>query len=383
MPYTNTPSYGFQRAAYNLLQGLLTNQNQLENKNIKILVYSWLGQSLKTQEYTMSKNITIFSYQTLPPKTFLQCPQNFFRLFKQNKEVDIVHSNDVMFTLPAALALRKPLVQTFHGFPWRAKENSSSGYYRVFCDLWNIGNKLAIKNINNIRFVCVSRHVFREMKTYYNIPEERMTVIDNPISDEFFQVNKQEDEGLIFYPARLTPGKNHLVLIRALAILKKMGCFNFRLVLAGDSGDSEYFKTMKTLIEKNGLKNNVTFVGKVQGVDLLHLYAKASLVVVPSLNETFSLPVAEAMATGTAVVASPVGIVLDTIKDGVNGFVIDPSNPKDIAKKIYLLLNDNLLRKKVGEQGKKIAMKWKPERVAKELIDFWLITLDDWGKKIF
>jgi glycosyltransferase involved in cell wall biosynthesis len=372
MPYTANPGYGFQRAAYNMLEGLLANQSLLEEKNVKIIVYSDIGKNLQKQKLSLSKNITLCSYKNLPPTTFLQGPQNFCRLLIKEENIKIIHSNDVMFTLPAAITQRTSLVQTIHGFPWRAKQYTSSGYYKIYCDLSIWSNKLALKFIKNLRYVCVSPHVVRGMNEYFGIPTGKMTVIPDPISNDFFHVRKNEKTGMILYPARIVSGKNHLILIQALADLKKKGFSEFTLVLAGGIGDLEYYEAIKSLVNRKNLNKEVIFLGRVTGKNLLELYSQASAVIVTSLHETFSLAVAEAMATETAVIASPVGIVPDVIEDGLNGFIIDPLNSQDIAEKIYLLLCDDKLRRKIGQKGKGVAIQWTPEKVSHNLIDYWL-----------
>ena len=115
-----------------------------------------------------------------------------------------------------------------------------------------------------------------------------------------------QDEPYILYVGGISPNKNLLRLIQAFEIVK--GAFpQLRLILAGDhSGDG--FKSccqqLMEEIEVRGLASDVLFTGFVPEDELPALYSGASLFAFPSLDEGFGLPVLEAMACGTAVVAS-------------------------------------------------------------------------------
>ena len=67
----------------------------------------------------------------------------------------------------------------------------------------------------------------------------------------------------------------------------------------------------------------------------------------------------------------------DTVKHGETGLKADPNNPKDIAEKLLMLIEDENLRKRLGENAKKEAeRRWRCEIIAKKLLDLYLKVLN-------
>jgi glycosyltransferase involved in cell wall biosynthesis len=376
MPYTATPSNSIQIVAYNILQGLVERQAELEKEGLDVVVLSEAGGSFKGQEFNFSEFIKLISYKIVPPKTFIGDMQNFVKIFRYKKslsDVDLVHSHDILFTLPAAHVFQgKTVIHNFHGLNWKEIQFVNSEYLKFAHALAGMRYRF-ISKLRNIQFVCISQYVLSEVKNFLGVPEEKLEIIPNPISEDFFRIKKTENPGLIFYPARLIPRKNHLTLLKALAILKKGGISNFTLVLTGNPEDLKYYKQIINLIQKDELSENVMLLGKIPRKRVMDLYSQASIVVLTSFEETFSLAVAEAMATGTPVIASPVGMIPETIENGKNGFIINPTDPNDVAQKIRILLEDTNLRKKMGEAGKITAIKnWRAKEVADKIIKYWI-----------
>jgi starch synthase len=87
--------------------------------------------------------------------------------------------------------------------------------------------------------------------------------------------------------------------------------------------------------------------------DLPDLYRAADVVVFPTVwrTEGFGLVAAEAMACGTAVVASRVGAIPEVVEDGVTGLLVTPDDEQDLARGISRVLSDEPLRRRLGEAG--------------------------------
>ncbi|BAF58571.1 MAG: glycosyltransferase family 4 protein [Pelotomaculum sp.] len=376
MPYSNSPLWGVQNVAYNLVQGFTRLYKELERNDIEITVLSNVGRTLKPQEvFSQCPQLRIVSYRQLPPITFLGdihqtlLAKKYFHATLSS--ADIVHSHDVTFSLPIAKMFKdKPILHTCHGLFWNEKEYLNSLYQRFSYNTMTIRSKL-LARLKNVKFVAISNYVAEEIKRELRILDDRVHISHNPLSEDFFNIEKREIPGLIFYPVRLIPRKNHLPLIEALGILKRKGPSHFTLALAGGVEDREYFNKIIQLVKKYGLENNVTFLGKLSKKEILEYYSRASIVILTSHEETFSLTVAEAMATGTPVVASPVGIVPEIVTDWKTGFNINSNDPEDIADKIAILLDDDNLRKKMGDNAKIVANDFKSENIAQSLISLW------------
>jgi glycosyltransferase involved in cell wall biosynthesis len=86
--------------------------------------------------------------------------------------------------------------------------------------------------------------------------------------------------------------------------------------------------------------------------ELVALYRRAALVVVPSRYEGFGLPAAEAMACGTPVVASAAGALPEVVSAGGGGILVEPNRPEALAAGIQRLLGDRRARNRLGDLGR-------------------------------
>jgi glycosyltransferase involved in cell wall biosynthesis len=100
------------------------------------------------------------------------------------------------------------------------------------------------------------------------------------------------------------------------------------------------------LIKKYGLQEHVHFTGwRKDSLDIVNLM---DMVIHPSLAEGFGRAVLEAMALGKPVIASAVGGLREAVKDGSNGYLVEPGDVSAIAQRWRLLISDPQLRKRVG-----------------------------------
>jgi glycosyltransferase involved in cell wall biosynthesis len=95
--------------------------------------------------------------------------------------------------------------------------------------------------------------------------------------------------------------------------------------------------------------------------------ASADVFVLPSLSEGLPLVVVEAMAMGLPVIANRVGGLPWIIREGENGFLVEPRNPRDIAEKITLLLTNDNLRAYMSKRNIEEARKYSWEKIVENL----------------
>jgi UDP-glucose:(heptosyl)LPS alpha-1,3-glucosyltransferase len=99
--------------------------------------------------------------------------------------------------------------------------------------------------------------------------------------------------------------------------------------------------------------------------DVLDFYAAADVYVSPSLEDSFGLPVAEAMACGLPAITSVCAGVADFVKDGVDGFVLrEPRDARILSQLLETLYNDPALRQRVGEAASQTVQAWDWDRNA-------------------
>jgi glycosyltransferase involved in cell wall biosynthesis len=118
---------------------------------------------------------------------------------------------------------------------------------------------------------------------------------------------------------------------------------------------TRFINQIRTLIDKGHLGENLRLTGAVPGDRLRRLFNACDIFVLPSLAETFGLVVAEAMAFAKPVVGTRVPGISQQIKDGWNGFLAEPADEADIARKIIYLIDRPSLRRKMGQNGRRYA----------------------------
>src|SRR5439155_23983655 len=101
--------------------------------------------------------------------------------------------------------------------------------------------------------------------------------------------------------------------------------------------------------QRLGLERRVTFTGFVPDADLTRFYRIATCLVLPSRDEGFGLPVIEAMACGTPVVASRAGALPELVGDA--GLLVAPDGTEELVAALGRLLGDPELRAELRERG--------------------------------
>jgi glycosyltransferase involved in cell wall biosynthesis len=117
------------------------------------------------------------------------------------------------------------------------------------------------------------------------------------------------------------------------------------------TGQQKYeFPKVMARVNELGLQDRVRHLGYVETGTLASLYRQSTLVVIPTLFESISIPVYEAFRLGAPVCASNVVALPEQIGDA--GMLFDPLSITDMAEKISSLLGDQELRRELARRGK-------------------------------
>jgi glycosyltransferase involved in cell wall biosynthesis len=148
------------------------------------------------------------------------------------------------------------------------------------------------------------------------------------------------------------PKGQHIVLE---ALSKLVADFpKVRLYLLGDHVIDQYRpykEELDKIIAKNGIEEYVRFIGWRR--DALDVVALMDIMIHPSLAEGFGRAVLESMALGKPVIASKVGGLREAIKDGKNGFLVEPGDADAIERRWRELLTKPEMRMRLGQEAKK------------------------------
>jgi len=134
------------------------------------------------------------------------------------------------------------------------------------------------------------------------------------------------------------PRKNHLALLHAAELLWREGVQFNLVLLGGRSWNDSRFR--QALDEARARNRPVSTPAAMSDAMLWAAYRLARVMVFPSLNEGYGLPVAEALACGTPVITSGYGSMAEIAADG-GGLLVDPRDDHDLARALRTLLTDD------------------------------------------
>lgn len=239
-----------------------------------------------------------------------------------------------------------------------------------------------------------------QLEFLYRTETDKITVIPPGVDPaRFYPIPKDEarqaiqvpaDDRLILFVGRIEPLKGVDTLLKAMSILKTSGVQcelpHDLVIIGGDPTSQEAelsneMRRLKTFSEQNGLQNMVLFLGK-RGQDTLpYYYSAAEMVVMPSHYESFGMVALEAMACGTPVVASQVGGLAFLVRDGETGFVIPDGDADALADRLFRLMVDEELRKKMGEKAAAYAQAYHWGEIARQIEAVYAKVLSSWPIK--
>jgi glycosyltransferase involved in cell wall biosynthesis len=153
--------------------------------------------------------------------------------------------------------------------------------------------------------------------------------------------------GYILFVGTLEPRKNVGGLLESYTRLVQRWPDAPRLVLAGRS--VALSKPWLEALTKEPLASKAVHLGYVADSEREALYKGASVLVLPSFNEGFGLPVLEAMAVGVPVIASNRGALPEVLGDA--GLLIDPEDPDSLTAALERMLTDTALARRLAARG--------------------------------
>lgn len=144
-------------------------------------------------------------------------------------------------------------------------------------------------------------------------------------------------------------------LIEAVGMIKSNGV-RLKTWIAGYEERKGYLDQARELIRKLEIENDCELLGMVIGEKKEKLLQEADMFILPSYNEGLPIAVLEALSVGLPIISTPVGGIPEVVKDGYNGFLIQPGDIKALADKLALLSNDGALRNAMGQRSREIAV---------------------------
>jgi glycosyltransferase involved in cell wall biosynthesis len=205
------------------------------------------------------------------------------------------------------------------------------------------------------RYICSCQAVAQVLNEREKIPQSKISIIHNGINSNIERSPESKPDGWPIPPSkicigtasRLSPEKGHSYLLLAFSKIINLGYDAYCLIL----GEGQLLKELNQEAVDLSINERVFFPGQVK--DVYPWLRHFDIFVLPSLWEGIPLAMLEAMAMGLPVIASNVGGIPEVIQKPDFGLLVPPKDPNAMANEMIKLLNNQHLRKKIGECGKK------------------------------
>jgi len=270
------------------------------------------------------------------------------RRLLRDEKIDLVHAHGTRAhsnTFWAARQLGLPIVYTVHGWSFHPDQAPLA---RRACQ---VTEKLLMEQADAT--ICVSDSNYRDGREFADMA--RAQVIKNGINLQRFNpslhtYNVRAELGiprgalLVGYIARITAQKDPFTLLQAVALLPPE--LNIRFLLVGNG---ELKAEAQQLARTLQIEHKVIFTDFRQ--DVPDVLQAIDIYCLPSLWEGLPIGVLEAMAMGKAVVASSIASIREVIEPDVNGLLVPPRNPVQLAAAIRRLAASPELRRTLGARA--------------------------------
>lgn len=372
MPYPQAMRIGLDaRMAYyssaglgRYINGLLGGLVSLDQKN----QYTIYRSRKDRQVYQLPPN---FRTRSLWTPCHHQWEQQALLLELAFSRLDILHSPD--FIPPLRRRCRSVITVhdlAFLRYPQFLTAESRRYYGQI---------RAAVKSANAI--IAVSKATKRDLEELLGVPGDKITVVYEAPAPLFRPLGESETgiparvkdlpRPFLLFVGTLEPRKNLPALLHALALIKaERGANTPGLVLVGGKG--WLYQESLDLIGQLDLSGQTTMLGPATPEELLWLYNRAEVMVMPSFYEGFGLPVVEAMACGAPVVVSRTSSLPEVAGDAA--LMVEPSDSKGLARAICRVLDDEALHSDMRQAGLRQAARFTWDRAARETLKVYQDT---------
>jgi len=403
-----------QHSFYPELGGMQTNTFEtlkaLAKNKQEVFIVTGKDQKNSFLSYEKINGINIFRGNKAQKKIFNVKVQGFdlsfiiwlLNMFKVTlktvlfKKVDIIHAHNRDAAFIAYLVgklTRRPFITEIHQYDMFCFRNGMFFYKNKFCGGPQIGKCAKCTGRNLLIFttqfmfsrfimnatenlIVPGKYVREIIKRLF--PRSKMHIIPNGINHEYYKVDlskiqlreyfklKNEAQILLFV-GRFVPEKGPHVVINSIPFI--ISKFNkIQVVLVGFGPLESY---LNKLIEEKGISEFVKIIGKMENKEVKKIYRASDIFILSSIiPDPFPNVVLEAMVSGLPVICTNMGGQLEMVKNNVNGIIISPNNPKQLADAVLdIILNKKM--EKMGQKSIELSQNFSWNKKAKDLISLY------------
>lgn len=302
----------------------------------------------------------IFNLVPTTPRRFIPAAlqQQFYRGWNSQGNLDLLHST--VFVPPLGYPGKTVMTVfdlTFHLYPQTQKWTGRWW--------WRLCARPGFRKADTI--ISISENTRQELHRYFGVPLEKIHRVYPSVQERFRPTPAAAQtarryglpEKYLLYVGTFEPRKNIPGMLRAFDQARRAGSLEHKLVLIGRRG--WMVESIFRLVDQLGLQKQVIFLENVGDADLPALYSAADLFLFLSLYEGFGIPLLEAMACGTPVVAAQTASLPEVVGDA--GILVPPTETELAAQAILRILQDRDLHQQLSQQGIARAAQFSLERL--------------------
>jgi len=269
-----------------------------------------------------------------------------WRVVRRIPNVDVIHAPEYLSTGIIAPLSRVPVMLVTPGNIYERIANGNP-----FDPITTQVLKLAARS--SARWCALIDAISNEMAMWWGrtgasdsrivqIPYGVDTTVFRRVRDARAELGISDSTPTILHAGRLSPEKHVEMLIRA---LPKLSQRDVELHLVGEGAQQQ---TLSRLVDELGIGERVHFHGQVALADMPKWYSAANVVALPSSSEGLPRVMLEALACSAPFVGTRITGVVDVIRDGENGILIEPGDLAGLETALQRLLNDQEFATRLG-----------------------------------
>lgn len=340
-----------------------------KNEQIEIIQLTF-DEISKVQQTESGK---LYSLKRIPFASIffpIQLVIDIYRLQKKIDQIkpDVIHLQSTVPTfsvLGSKIEKKIPTIITLHGYlaeEYRLYAGIKKIFYQFICA------PLEKKALSTIPYII---SVSPQMKDRIQpLTHSTIHVIPNGIDlNHIKKIQPEPASGqqTVFYLGMLTKGKGVSDLIEAIAIIKKK-IKNVHLFIGGNG---PYESQLKKIVKDLHLDQSVTFLGFLDEYQKYAYMKSIDVFVLPSYWESFPMVILEAMGCGKPIISTNISGIPYAVTDQINGYLIKPGDIEALAEKIMVLLTNDELKQKMGEENLQKAKQFDWNEIAKKTVQIY------------